>query len=167
MTNPASKPGVAATAYAVHHVGMSVANLDSALAFWQAFLGVPARWRRMLDRPYLATHLGIPGVRIDAAFIDLPGGAVLELLDYQTPGKQPNSDATQNPGNVHLCLTVDDANKAWRHAVACGARPICADGPVAIDGGPNLGARASYLRVHDGITLEFFQPAQRLKEAQP
>jgi catechol 2,3-dioxygenase-like lactoylglutathione lyase family enzyme len=151
----------------VHHIGMSVGNLDAALAFWQAFLGIPPRWRRMLDRPYLAAHLGIPGVTIDAAFIDLPGGAVLELLDYQTPGKQTNSDATQNPGNVHLCLTVDDADQAWRHAVACGARPVRRDGPVAIDGGPNLGARASYLRIHDGITLEFFQPAPRPQGSQP
>jgi len=155
------RPGAAATASAVHHVGMSVADLDRALAFWRAFLGAPERWRRMLDRPYLAKHLGIPGVTIDAAFVDLPGGVVLELLDYKTPGKTPNSEATQNPGNVHLCLGVDDAEVAWRHAVACGARPVCPDGPVAIDGGPNLGARASYLRIHDGISLEFFEKPPR------
>jgi catechol 2,3-dioxygenase-like lactoylglutathione lyase family enzyme len=167
MTDPASKPGVVATASAVHHVGMSVGDLDAALAFWQAFLGVPARWRRMLDRPYLADHLGIKGVTIDAAFIDLPGGGVLELLDYQTPGKRTNSDATENPGNVHLCLTVEDADRAWRHAVACGARPVRSEGPVAIDGGPNLGARASYLRIHDGVTLELFQPAPPVEGPKP
>jgi len=157
MTDSPNAPGAAATAAAVHHIGMSVADLDAALGFWQAFLGVSARWRRTLDRPYLARHLGIPDVRIDAAFIDLPGGATLELLDYQTSGKEPNSEATANPGNVHLCLAVDDADRAWRHAVACGARPVCPDGPVAIDGGPNLGARAAYLRIHDGVTLELFQ----------
>jgi hypothetical protein len=32
------------------------------------------------------------------------------------------------------------------------------DGPVDVDGGPNRGARASYLRIHDGISLELFQP---------
>jgi hypothetical protein len=27
-----------------------------------------------------------------------------------------------------------------------------------VDGGPNEGARAAYLRIHDGISLELFQP---------
>ena len=71
------------TANGVHHVGMSVADLDAALAFWERFLGVEARWRTVLDRPYLGRHLGYPGVRIDAAFVDLPGGIVLELLAYR------------------------------------------------------------------------------------
>jgi len=141
----------------VHHIGMSVADLDAALAFWESFLGIPARWRTVLDRPYLGTVVGYPGIAIRAAFVDLPGGNTLELLDYQEPGKAANAEATANPGNVHLCLAVDDAESVWRHAVACGARPVSADGPVAIDGGPNKGARAAYLRIHDGITLELFQ----------
>jgi glyoxylase I family protein len=153
--------GLAASATAIHHIGMSVASIDDALGFWEPFLGVSARWRTTLDRPYLGAILGIPGVAIKAAFIDLPGGAILELLDYQTLGKTANPDATPNPGNVHLCLAVEDAATAWRHAVACGAWPVCPDGPIEIDAGPNLGARGAYLRVHDGITLELFQPPKR------
>jgi len=142
----------------VHHVGMSVADLDDALAFWQGFLGVEPRWRTVLDRPYLGRHLGYPGVSIDAAFLDLPGGIVLELLDYRVDGKAENPEATANPGNVHLCLEVEDAAAAWERAVAAGARPVVPDGPIEVDGGPNRGARASYLRIHDGISLELFQP---------
>jgi catechol 2,3-dioxygenase-like lactoylglutathione lyase family enzyme len=153
--------GMAATASAIHHIGMSVASIDDALAFWEPFLGVPARWRKTLDRPYLGAIVGIPGISIKAAFIDLPGGAVLELLDYQKPSKRANPDDTPNPGNVHLCLAVEDASAAWKHAVGCGARPVFQDGPVEIDGGPNVGARGAYLRVHDGITLELFQQPKR------
>jgi catechol 2,3-dioxygenase-like lactoylglutathione lyase family enzyme len=142
----------------VHHVGMSVADLDAALAFWEALVGTKARWRTVLDRPYLGRHVGYPGVRIDAAFVDLPGGLILELLEYQVDAKQTNPDATANPGNVHLCLRVDDAQSWWERAVELGARPLVPDGPVDVDGGPNIGARASYLRIHDGISLEFFQP---------
>ena len=145
-------------ARAVHHVGMSVADLDAALDFWRRFLGIEPRWRTTLDRPYLGRHVGYPGVRIDAAFVDLPGGIVLELLDYDVDGKEPNSDATANPGNVHLCLLVDDCGAAWERAVAAGARPVVPEGPVDVDGGPNRGARAAYLRIHDGISLELFQP---------
>ncbi len=161
MTDATILPGAIATASAVHHVGMSVASNDAALAFWERFLGVSARWRTTLDRPYLGKIVGIPGVSIKAAFIDLPGGVILELLDYQLD-KRANSEATANPGNIHLCLAVEDADAAWRHAVDCGARPVRREGPVEIDGGPNVGARGAYLRIHDGITLELFQKPQRV-----
>lgn len=161
MAVAAGPSGSTATASAVHHIGMSVASLAEALAFWESFLGVHARWRTTLDRPYLGTHVGMPGVAIEAAFVDLPGGTILELLDYQVGAKQANPDATANPGNVHLCLTVADSGAAWNHARACGATPVVRDGPVEIDAGPNIGARAAYLRIHDGITLELFQPPKR------
>jgi catechol 2,3-dioxygenase-like lactoylglutathione lyase family enzyme len=140
---------------------MSVADLDAALGFWTAFLGVEPRWRTVLDRPYLGRHVGYPGVRIDAAFVDLPGGVVLELLAYRVEERAPNPEATANPGNVHLCLAVDDAGAAWARAVAAGARPVVAEGPVDVDGGPNAGARAAYLRIHDGISLELFEPPRQ------
>jgi catechol 2,3-dioxygenase-like lactoylglutathione lyase family enzyme len=141
----------------VHHVGMSVADIDAALGFWRRFLGIDARWRTILDRPYLGRHVGYPGVSIDAAFLDLPGGTVLELLDYRVEGKAQLPDGTANPGNVHVCLEVSDAQESWERAVEAGARPLLEDGPVTVDAGPNEGARAAYLRIHDGITLELFQ----------
>ena len=38
----------------VHHIGLTVADRDAALTFWEGFLGKPARWSTLLDRPYLA-----------------------------------------------------------------------------------------------------------------
>ena len=145
------------SATGLHHVGMSVADLDAALAFWEGFLGAPARWRTLLDQPYVGRHVGYPGVSIRAAFVDLPGGNTLELLDYKLP-KAPLPEGSANPGHVHLCLAVTDAYAAWTRAIACGARPVAPDGPVAVDAGPNAGAQVTYLRIHDGITLEFCQP---------
>ena len=142
----------------VHHIGMTVASLDAALNFWERFLGKPARWTTVLDRPYLSRIVGYPNLAIKAAIVDLPGGIAIELLDYQVVERVPNPEATANPGNVHLCVKVIDASASWRRAVDAGARPLSPDGPVDIDGGPNLGARAAYLRIHDGITLELFQP---------
>jgi hypothetical protein len=88
----------------------------------------------------------------------LPGGAILELLEYQLEGRVQNVEATANPGNVHICLAVADAASAWARAVALGARPVTPEGPVDVSAGPNKGARAAYLRIHDGITLEMIQP---------
>lgn len=145
----------------MHHVGLSVRSLDAALAFWEPFLGVQARWRAVLERPYIGRHVGYPGIRIAAAGIDLPDGGMVELLEYLVDDREQLPPETANPGNLHLCLAVDDAQATWARACACGASPVLQDGPVTIDAGPNQGARASYLRVHDGITLELFQPPQR------
>ncbi len=151
----------ALTATRVHHIGMSVASLDRALAFWEPFLGAKARWRMLLERHYLGRHVGYPGVKIDAAFVDLPGGAILELLDYRVEGKRQGDEGTANPGNVHICINVEDTRSAWKRAVALGARAVVPDGPVEVDAGPNKGAVVAYLRVHDGITLELYQPAPK------
>lgn len=141
----------------VHHVGATVADMDAALAFWEAFLDVRARFRGLLSRPYLGRSVGHPGVEIDAAIVDLPGGSVLELLDYHLDGRAQGDDDTKHPGNVHLCLDVADAGAAFARAVSLGARPVNPDGPVEVDSGPNRGARVAYLRVHDGISVELFQ----------
>ena len=55
----------------IQHIGISVRDLDRTLAFWEAFLGTPARWRRVLDAGYLGRVTGYAGVRIEAALIDL------------------------------------------------------------------------------------------------
>ena len=141
----------------LHHVGASVSDLGAALAFWEPFLGVSARFRGRLDRAYLGESVGYPGLAIEAGLIDLPGGGLLELLDYDLDGREQTSDETKHPGNVHLCLSVADVDAAWERAVELGARPVRREGPVEIDAGPNRGARVAYLRVHDGISLELFQ----------
>ncbi len=137
---------------------MSISDLDAALAFWERFLGVEARWQTVLERPYIARHVGYPDVRIRAAFVDLPGSGILELLEYQGVERTPTDEGSANPGHAHLCLAVDDVQAVFERALVCGARAVCADGPVDVDAGPNKGARASYLRVPpDWHTLELFQ----------
>jgi catechol 2,3-dioxygenase-like lactoylglutathione lyase family enzyme len=142
----------------VHHVGMTVSDLDASLSFWEPFLGVEARWQTVLERPYIGRHVGYPGVRIRAAFVDLPGSSVLELLDYREVERTRTDEGSANPGHVHLCLAVADVESAFERALDCGARAVNPDGPVDVDAGPNKGARASYLRVPpDWHTLELFQ----------
>jgi catechol 2,3-dioxygenase-like lactoylglutathione lyase family enzyme len=161
LTEPAASHPAAAIA-GVHHIGITVASLEKALAFWEQFLGRPARWTTVLDSPYLSRVVGYRNASIKAAFVDLPGGGVIELLDYhRIADRVANPEATANPGNVHLCLAAADVPASWAHAVACGARPVSPDGPVDIEAGPNKGAKAAYLRIHDGVTLELFQPAQK------
>ena len=141
----------------IHHVGITVRDVDRSVAFWSAFLGVEPRWRQVLDAPYLGDVTGYPGINIDATVIDLPGGAILEILEYKHDEKTPNPPDTANPGNVHVCFQVDDIEAMWQHAIDCGASPV-SPGPVLITRGPNTGVRGCYLRDPDGITFELFRP---------
>ena len=141
----------------IHHVGITVRDIDRSLEFWSSFLGVEPRWRQVLDAPYLGRVTGYPGVNIDAAVIDLPGGVILEILDYRVDDKELNPPETANPGNIHLCIEVGDIDAMWERAVRSGATPVSPD-PVEITAGPNTGVKACYLRDPDGITLELFKP---------
>lgn len=144
---------------AVHHVGVSVADLEVSIAFWQRLLGAPPRDRRVLEGPGLGTLVGYPGVRIDSCWFDLPGGLALELLCYLGRDEAPHDPGTARPGNVHLCLRVDDMSAAHAHAVACGASPVSA-APIEVAAGPRAGTRVAYVRDADGVTIELLQPAR-------
>ncbi len=141
----------------VHHIGISVADVKRSARFWSSLVGREPDWQRRLDGAYLSSVTGYPGVELDAAIIELPGGTLLEILEYCNVDKRENDDATANPGNVHVCLAVDDIDVAYAQAVAAGARPV-SPGPVEVDEGPNAGVRVCYLRDPDGITVELFQP---------
>lgn len=143
---------------AVHHVGITVADLDDAVDFWERLLGARARDRRMLEGPQLGTLVGYPGVRIDSCWFDLPGGVALELLDYLDRPEEAYDPGTAHPGNVHVCLQVEDMTAAHAHAVACGARPV-GDAPIEVAAGPRAGTRIAYLKDPDGVTIELHQPA--------
>lgn len=140
----------------VHHVGVAVADLDRAVSFWARLLGATPRDRRVLEGPQLATMVGYPGIRIEACWLDLPGGTALELLRYLDRDDAPYDPGTAHPGNVHVCLRVDDMDAAHAHAVACGARPVSAR-PIDVAAGPRAGARLAYLRDPDGVTIELVQ----------
>jgi catechol 2,3-dioxygenase-like lactoylglutathione lyase family enzyme len=142
--------------HAVHHVGITVADMDRAVAFWARLLGRPPRDRGVLRGPQLGTMVGYPGIHIEQCWIDLPGGVALELLRYLDRDDAPYDPGTAHPGNVHVCLHVEDMDAAHAHAVACGARPV-SEQPIEVQAGPRAGTRLAYLRDPDGVTIELVQ----------
>jgi catechol 2,3-dioxygenase-like lactoylglutathione lyase family enzyme len=141
---------------AVHHVGVTVADMDRAVAFWTTLVEAPARNRRVLQGPQLGTMVGYPGIHIESCWIDLPGGIELELLRYVDRDDPPYDPGTAHPGNVHVCLRVADMDSAHAHAVACGAVPV-SERPIDVAAGPKAGSRLAYLRAPDGVTIELVQ----------
>ena len=142
---------------AVHHVGITVADLERSIAFWSALLGGAERDRRILDGPRLGELLGYPAARIDSCWFDLPGGIALELLQYLEPAESAYEPGNAHPGNVHVCLHVDDMDAAHARALAAGARAV-SPAPIEIAQGPRAGTKVAYVRDPDGVTLELLQP---------
>jgi glyoxylase I family protein len=142
---------------AVAHVGMTVSDLAAAVAFWERFLGQPPSATPVLERAYVGELVGIPGVRIRAAFFELAERIRLELLEYQLDSQERSALHHSRPGHAHVCLWTTDAEAAWAWAVECGAEPVHPTGPIAIDAGQHKGLQAAYLRVPpDGHVVEFF-----------
>ncbi len=143
---------------ALQHVGITVSDVDVSVRFWSAFLGRQPRARARLNRPYLSSIVGYKDVAIEAAFFAIAPDTELEILEYQDIDWQPVAEASANPGHMHLCLAVSDVHAAYEGALKAGAGAVKGAGPVRIDGGPNEGAWAVYLRVPpDSHTLELYQ----------
>jgi lactoylglutathione lyase len=143
----------------VFHTGFTVANLERSLAFYRDALGLEIVGQQVVAAEYLAQVTGFLGVRLNMAFLKVPGedDHILELLEYVSHPAEPTDRATNRPGNGHLCFVVDDIRAGYRELVAKG---VCfVDEPALITAGVNQGAMAAYFRDPDGFTLELFQPA--------
>lgn len=146
---------------AVHHVGVTVADLETSVVFWEQLLGVPPLWRGDLKGSHLPAITGYPGVWVAVAWLPLPGDVVLELVQYHLDDAAllaPTDRGTARPGNVHVALRTDDIDALWARALGLGAR-LVSDHVVTITAGPNTGMRTGYLRDPDGVTVELLQPA--------
>ena len=154
---PEASPVTAAGWGTVHHVGVTVVDMDRSVDFWERLLDATARDRRTLQGPQLGTMVGYPGIRIESCWVDLPGGVALELLQYLDRDEAPYDPGTAHPGNVHVCLLVEDMDAAHGRAVACGATPV-SERPIDVAAGPRAGSRLAYLRNLDGVTIELLQP---------
>jgi hypothetical protein len=137
---------------------MSVANLEEALGFWRRFLDVEPRWRTCSTAPTSGVTSAIRASGSLRRSSICPEGSYSSCSSTTSTARRGTPTALRIPGNVHLCLALADARALWGRAVEAGARPIVPAGPVDKDAGPNVGARAAYVRIHDGISLELFQP---------
>ena len=104
------------TAPTAHHVGVTVADLDRAVAFYaETFdLDVVAEFSvggdafaEAVGGDAFAEAVAVDGAAAEFAHLDA-GDAVIELVAYE-PAGEPGADPVLNrPGAAHLGLSVDD-----------------------------------------------------------
>ena len=91
------------------HVGITVADLDRATAFFVG-LGLEVEGRMFMEGEFADTVIGIPGSRSEIVMLRPPGGgAGLELSSFIRPGHEPGSPAAMSTelGLRNVAFEVD------------------------------------------------------------
>jgi catechol 2,3-dioxygenase-like lactoylglutathione lyase family enzyme len=141
-----------------HHTSFTVAHLEQSLEFFRDLLGLEVLFVRDVDAGYFGRIVGLPGCKVKAALLRIPGSNHhVELFQYLTPASQTYTARPCDPGSSHLALLTDDLRGLYRKLQSRGGNFVSE--PVLIDSGPNRGAYGVYLRDPNGILIELFQPA--------
>ena len=92
------------------HVGITVADLDAATAFFVG-LGLEVEGRMFMEGEFVDTVIGIPNSRSEIVTLRPPdGGTALELSSFIRPNHEPGlPHAMSNElGLRNVCFVVDD-----------------------------------------------------------
>src|SRR6059058_916847 len=95
---------------ALHHVGITVKDLDASIRFYHDVLGLqfsnePSPW---FEGPELGPAVGVPGAALRQVSL-LLGDTTLELLEYKSPPSETRQPlSSNNIGASHVAFLVED-----------------------------------------------------------
>ena len=138
----------------VDHVGLTVPDLDAAVAFYTQIIGGTELYRlgpfdaaqipHMPDgRDWAAAHVDVPGARLSLAMLQIGPNLMLELFHYEKP-----TDARREPprncdaGGHHIAFKVKNLTTAVAYLREKGVRVLA--GPIELNDGPAAGLRVNY-----------------------
>jgi lactoylglutathione lyase len=172
---PASEP-----VRRIHHVGITVADLDRSLAFYRELLGM--RVLGLSEAEDVGAIVGAPGATARIADLDAGAGQLLELLDYGSGPREGSGDGgpstgpppgPDTPGTCHVSLQVTDLRAVLARLASAG-HPAMGE-PIRLGGGGEeyeAGAHGAsiahdlwedctvvYLRDPDGVIVELLEHA--------
>jgi catechol 2,3-dioxygenase-like lactoylglutathione lyase family enzyme len=138
----------------LHHVGLTVADLEVSIEFYRAILGCSMREKSESRGVEVDTLTGVSGAHIVTADLQLRDGGILELIQYVTPPGVPLTQQRNQPGHTHIAFLVEDVDAAYdrltKHGVVPTSRPVTINEP----GSAWDGIRAIYACDPDGRTVE-------------
>ena len=151
----------------VDHIGLTVPDLDAAIAFYEKVFGAEILHRlgpiSADDLPlmpsgldWMQAHLDVKGARLEKALMKLGHSIMIELFQYDEPG-----DARKSPprncdiGAHHVAYCVEKLEPAIAYLVSQGCRPM--EGLFDMDEGPTANERSQYLSDPWGNYLELME----------
>jgi catechol 2,3-dioxygenase-like lactoylglutathione lyase family enzyme len=139
------------------HVGITVADLDAATAFFVS-LGLEADAKMAVEGEFLDTVIGMTGARTEIVMLHAPGGGTtLELSSFVRPDHLPGSPAApaNELGLRNVAFQVHDLQAAVDHAAAAGF------GLVGGIGEYEGVWRMAYVRGPEGIIVSLAERVQK------
>ena len=131
------------------HVGITVADLDTATAFFVG-LGLQVEGRMFLEGEFVDTVIGIPDSRSEIVMLRPPGGGTgLELSSFTRPEHEPGSPTAMSTelGLRNVAFEVDDLQAAVEGLAADGYRLVGGIGQY------EHAWRMAYVRGPEGIIV--------------
>ena len=95
-----------------HHIGVTVTDLDRAVAFYRDVLGLAVLDRFELSGETFAEAVGVADATGRFAHLDADGARV-ELVEYDPEGERRTGGAVNQPGTVHLGFVVDSVDDIY------------------------------------------------------
>jgi catechol 2,3-dioxygenase-like lactoylglutathione lyase family enzyme len=157
-TRPGASEGRAALPRRVHHVGVTVSDLDRSIAFYRDLFGAEPLFVNDMRSRALARAIGAPATDLRFCMIPLEN-VVLELIEWRAPEARPAQPGGPAVGAVHVAFEVPDIQAVAAKLRERGAR-LAAEphrfGPD--DEAPAVvGATFAYFSDPDGLGLEVYQ----------
>jgi catechol 2,3-dioxygenase-like lactoylglutathione lyase family enzyme len=147
----------------IHHIGVSVPDIDKARGFYIDLLGgveevPPLEWR---DNAFIDSVVGLKGSAAKQFFCRL-GNAHIEVFEYAQPRSAPQDadKGVHNFGYTHFAIQVDDVLATHERLVEAGIRvhaPPSMAGITIAEDGSKRGYAATYCRDWFGNVFEIME----------
>jgi catechol 2,3-dioxygenase-like lactoylglutathione lyase family enzyme len=135
------------------HVGITVADLEPAIAFFES-LGLVVEGRTFLEGPFVDDVIGIPDSRSEICVLRAPsGGTGVELSCFVRPDHEPGQPTALSTvvGLRNICFEVEDLPELVERLDAEGYGLV---GTV----GRHEGWLMTYVRGPEGIIVALAEP---------
>ena len=142
----------------LHHVGVTVSDLDRSLRFYRDLLGLAVLHRGVDQGAWIDDVVGIDGTVIAVADLDAGDGRILELVEYRSPRESAAITRCSQPGTLHVAIAVESVPATLARIEAAGGaaisrRPVT----LALPGSTWDGATVAYTRDPDGAIVELIE----------
>jgi catechol 2,3-dioxygenase-like lactoylglutathione lyase family enzyme len=138
----------------VHHVGITVSDLERSVAWYSTLLGLVGDMSVGGSGESLERIVQVPGASTTGMLLKA-GNTRLELIQYHSPPGLPFSARNCDVGASHVCFEVSDIHEAYEELIAEGV--VFSTPPQYIDSGDLEGYTVVYFRDPDGLQLELIQ----------
>ncbi|MFO1033835.1 MAG: VOC family protein [Hyphomicrobiales bacterium] len=148
---------MAETVLGMHHIGVTVPDIEEGVAFFKKVFGAEEVFRTgpfNVDDAFMKGKLGAaPNSRIkDLVFLRCGKGTSVELFEYEGEDKRAPQKRSSEVGGSHICFEVDDVFASAKRLKDLGVEML--DGPNVVDAGPLEGFKWVYFRAPWGQILE-------------